>query len=379
MATFSVSPDSIANGTIQQENGNTVVTPDSLPIDVFLASQGLDSSQTTIIISIDDSYIIDDEDLDGDGEPDAYVQNGTPLSSFEIDVYGDGSVVYTVLPQNPNQGTLSTNNQVSGNVSSFNGGFYIYDADGNQVGTLGGNLYLSSDGGFSVGENKVVEPQDNGGFVIDDLTVICFTRGTWIDTPTGVRRIEDLSVGDFVTTVDHGPQPIRWIGSRQISGTALKRLPNLRPIRIAAGTLGDSLPKQDLLVSPQHRIMLSSKIVQQMFDTHEILVPAKKLLGLRGVTQDLVPTVEYFHILLDQHEIVIANGTPTETLLTGSVAIRSLDAEARREVMLIFPEIATPEYIPLPARRLAHSRRIGKLIERHLKNRRHLSEFAAHA
>lgn len=372
MATFSVSPDSIANGTIQQEDGNTVVSPDNLPIHDFLTSQGLDSSQATVVITISDEHIVDTEDLDGDGEPDAYVPNGTPLAGFEIDVYGDGSLVYTVLPQNPNQGTLSTNNQVSGNVSSFNGGFHIYDSDGLQVGELSGNLYLSSDGDFTAGENKVVAPQDNGGFVIDDLAVVCFTRGTWIETPAGPRRVEDLSVGDLITTLDHGPQAIRWIGSKRVVGAALARMPNLIPMRIAAGALGSGLPAADLVVSPQHRVLLSSGIARRMFGSEEVLVPAKKLASLPGVTQEAIGEVEYFHILMDRHEIVIANGTPTETLLTGPVALRSVGAEARREILALFPQLAVPGYSTQPARRIAEPGRAETLVKRHMKNERHL-------
>ena len=89
------------------------------------------------------------------------------------------------------------------------------------------------------------------GYMDDiDLTarVACFTRGTLIETDKGPRAIETLQAGDLVWTLDAGHQPIRWIGETRLDAQALARAPHLRPIRIAAGALGDGTPSRDLLV-----------------------------------------------------------------------------------------------------------------------------------
>src|SRR5690606_4331467 len=111
----------------------------------------------------------------------------------------------------------------------------------------------------------------------------CFTRGVAITVRDGQKPVEDLAVGDLVLTRDNGLQPIRWIGSRRIGGTVLERNPRLCPIRIRAGALGGNTPASDLIVSPQHRILLRSKLAQRMFGIDEVLVAARQLLDVDGV------------------------------------------------------------------------------------------------
>lgn len=78
----------------------------------------------------------------------------------------------------------------------------------------------------------------------------CFLCGTMIETPQGPVAIEDLVPGDLVLTRDRGAQPLRWIGSRGLSGRELAAAPHLVPIRIRAGALAAGVPAADLLVSP---------------------------------------------------------------------------------------------------------------------------------
>ncbi|HWL58392.1 MAG TPA: Hint domain-containing protein [Paracoccus sp. (in: a-proteobacteria)] len=299
MATFTVSTESVATGTIQQENGNHVVSVDTLPIDDFLVGLGLDPSNAVLNITIDDSYIVTDEDLDGDGVNDSYVPTNTPLSAMVIDVYGDGSLVYTLSPQNPNQNQLQTDNQVSGNISQFNGNYTILDSDGNEVGTLGGNIYLSSDGDFVDGQNKVVNPQDNGGFVVDDLAV-CYLHGTRIMTSRGEVRIEELREGDLVVCRFGGLRPVRWIGRQTLSGL---RARGQEAIRFAAGSIGENLPREPLLVSPGHSMLIG-----------ETLVLASALVNGITITREKARLKwEYYQIDLGVHDLVLAEGTWSES------------------------------------------------------------------
>jgi len=210
------------------------------------------------------------------------------------------------------------------------------------------------------------------------LDVTCFLRGTMIDTPDGPRAIEDLQIGDLVMTRDHGAQPIRWIGGRPVSTDTLAAHPKLRPIRIACGALGVNMPARDLLVSPQHRMLVSSRIAQRMTGEDEVLVPAIRLVGMTGITiaEDL-DQVEYFHMLFDRHEVVYSNGAPSESLFTGPMALRSLAPEAIEEIFTLFPELRQPDHQPVPARQLVQGRIARKLVERHQQNQRALLELVA--
>ncbi|ARO14458.1 hypothetical protein BVG79_01112 [Ketogulonicigenium robustum] len=142
----------------------------------------------------------------------------------------------------------------------------------------------------------------------------------------------------------------------------------MRPICITAGALGDNLPAQDLRVSPQHRMLVRSKIAERMFGG-EVLVPAVKLTALPGIYVDeAAASVEYFHILFDQHEIVFANGAESESLHTGPIALASLPAASRAEIFAIFPELEEIGAERELARAVPSGRAIKTLIERHATN-----------
>lgn len=200
-------------------------------------------------------------------------------------------------------------------------------------------------------------------------TVPCFARGTQILTERGTRAIEELSRGDLVMTRDHGLQPIRWIGARKIDAADLSQAANLRPVRIRRDALGRGLPDADLLVSPQHRILVRSEIARKMFGATEILVAAKQLCQLDGIdiAQD-VQDVEYFHMLFEQHEVIISNGAETESLYTGPEALKSVGPAAREEIFALFPQLRQSGHIPVAARPLATGRMGRKLALRHHQN-----------
>ncbi|PIV77660.1 MAG: hemolysin-type calcium-binding protein, partial [Rhodobacteraceae bacterium CG17_big_fil_post_rev_8_21_14_2_50_63_15] len=100
--------------------------------------------------------------------------------------------------------------------------------------------------------------------------VICFTPGTRIDTPEGPRLVEDLCEGDRVQTRDDGAQEIQWIGHRRMSGARLYAMPGLRPVRLRAGALGADRPDSELLVSPEHRLLIKGNVARALFNTPEV-------------------------------------------------------------------------------------------------------------
>ena len=199
--------------------------------------------------------------------------------------------------------------------------------------------------------------------------IVCFARGTLILTSRGEVAVEELSVGDQVLTLDEGYQKVLWIGSKKLDQAALERSPKLYPVRITAGALGDNLPESDLLLSAQHRVLLRSKIAERVMGEREVLVAATHLIDDKSIYQDQSCTeVEYFHILLEKHQIVFSNGAPTESLFTGPMAMRSLSDEALEEIRALLPEVFDAYFQPQAARMLTSGKEGKKLEMRHEKN-----------
>ena len=154
------------------------------------------------------------------------------------------------------------------------------------------------------------------------------------------------------------------------------------PIRIAVGALGVGFPTRDLLVSPQHRILLSSEIAERVFGTREVLVCAKKLLDLPGVDQlsgDM--PVTYWHILFEEHQIVKANGAWAESLFPGPQALKALDPLAVQEIADIMPQVLNEANILecAIARPVASGHTFRQFMFRHKKNQKPVFSLANYA
>ncbi len=221
------------------------------------------------------------------------------------------------------------------------------------------------EGGLSSGANT-------GAIGFGDISgdILCLCAGTMIETPNGTTAVEDLSVGDTVLTKGNGPQRLRWVGSKTVDFTAQgATAEKLRPVRISAGALGQGLPAKDLLVSRQHRMLVSSKVSERMFGSPDVLVSAIKLAALPGIYVDEeITEVSYFHLLFDQHEVIFADGAPSESLFTGPEAIKAISEEAREEIFTLFPQVKRQGYAPETAYPVPAGRLQKKFVERHLKN-----------
>lgn len=203
----------------------------------------------------------------------------------------------------------------------------------------------------------------------------CFTLGTLIETPEGLRPVEALQAGDRVLTRDHGPQVLLWAGRQHLAGGRLVDAPNLRPVRIAAGALGPGCPARDLVVSPQHRMLLDSRIIARLGAADEVLVPACQLIGWPGIEALPAETgVTYLHLLLDRHEVLRAEGAWTESLYLGP-ELRKRRTPMAREIAALFPELLSETHpLPEPARIFMRGRRLRELLRRAQKNGRDLVE-----
>lgn len=213
---------------------------------------------------------------------------------------------------------------------------------------------------------------------IYDMPIVCFAAGTMILTDRGERAVEELAPGDMVWTRDNGFQPLRWRGARKISAVELNNSPQFRPVRISAGALGAGLPAQNLVVSPQHRVLVRSNIAQRMFGAAELLVAARQLTSLPGIELPAdIAEVTYVHLMFDRHEVVLSNGAETESLYPGPQALLALGKAARDEILALFPELHEPGSVFPGARPFAAGKRARKLAERHYSNSRPLVSASA--
>lgn len=159
------------------------------------------------------------------------------------------------------------------------------------------------------------------------LSPICFAARSRILTDRGERPVERLRIGDRVVTRDGTLCPILWIGTRLVRAEDLRHKPTLRPIRIRKGALGEGLPRRDLRVSRQHRMLDPAA---------GTLVAAVHLVGRPGIAVDLAATeVTYHHLLLDGHQVIFAEGAMAESLFLGPQTLRNLPRLARQEIARI--------------------------------------------
>ncbi len=210
---------------------------------------------------------------------------------------------------------------------------------------------LMSGLGLPSGQTRDISPLDLA--VMKDIgepviapTVVCFARGTRLAGPDRDTAVEHLAVGDVLRTEAGGQRRIIWIGRRRIDCTRHPNPGAAWPIRIAAGAFGPGLPARDLLLSPQHGVFAAG-----------VLIPVKCLANGSTVRQEARPSIEYFHVELDRHDIVLAEGLPTESYLdtgdragfeNGGAALvlhpdfarRAWDAGACAELKVIGPEVA---------------------------------------
>ncbi|MHC1551813.1 Hint domain-containing protein [Phyllobacterium sp. K27] len=141
----------------------------------------------------------------------------------------------------------------------------------------------------------------------DTLTFLtpCFVRGTLIATPDGEIAVERLKAGTVISSLNNGAVAVKWVGNRSIDPKTLDKPRNDLPIRILAGAIAENMPSRDLYVSPDHCMFVNGS-----------LVPAKLLINGTSVSQPItLNPVDYYHIELEQHDVIWANGAMAETYL----------------------------------------------------------------
>jgi Hint domain len=244
--------------------------------------------------------------------------------------------------------TVTINVPGVGNVTYTGITFYL--ANGTQVFTpIDGQVLANG----TLVSTTFVQPE--GPLLISQVGPACFTPGTMIRVPSGAVAIETLKPGDLVETMDHGPQVLRWIGSQPMCGLRAHA-----PVVISEGALGNV---RTLVVSPEHRMLVTNWFAELHFGEAEVLVAARHLTGIPGIAVKPVETVTYIHLLFDRHEIIFAENVPTESFHPGSWMLDG-ESDLRDEVLAIFPQLADlPDAVrKRPARRVTTGREAQLLV-----------------
>jgi Hint domain len=280
------------------------------------------------------------------------VVNGNPTGNTNINI--TTATIPSII-------FYETNNQLgapqAGELVSLDGGLtqlsYVYLGHGNVRGdplqhaafirvNLGNNTFQTIAIDLNADGDGVADLQNgNTQLSVNGLNTTpqpwpyppCFVAGTRIRVPGGEVAVEEIAVGDLVETMDHGPQPVRWIGRRRVRGSG-----DFAPVRIEAGVLGNV---RVLLVSPQHRMLITGWRAELLFGEAEILIAAKHLAGLAGISFAPADRVEYVHLMFDRHEIIFAESAATESFFPGS-AMLGPESDMRSEVGRLFPELFSP-------------------------------------
>lgn len=202
-----------------------------------------------------------------------------------------------------------------------------------------------------------VAPED-GAFRVSP----CFTPGSLIATHRGEVPIQHLAVGDRVITRDNGVQVVRWVGKTQMQIQDFQAAPHLLPVFLRQGSLGRGLPERDMMVSPNHRILVTNARTSLRFAEREVLVAAKHLTSA-GVHTVQSSGTTYIHFMCDRHEVVLVDGIWTESFHPDDQSLKSIGNAQRLELYEVFPDLKTEAGRAAfgPARHLATPQEVGSI------------------
>lgn len=293
---------------------------------------------------------IDDSDTKFDDSDNSQSLNGA--QTFDGTSYSGSERVeaeYELTLQDPDGNTY----KVLGFNINESGSAY------NSYGTVEGLAFVGGVGGFPpVGVPlTVVSAKEGPSRPYADLaTPPCFTAGSMIATPSGLVAVEDLTPGDMVETLDHGPQPLRWVGVLRVPAAVLRHDLRFRPVCVRRDAFGPGQPCRDTWLSQQHRVLVSDWRAELFFGEDEVLVPVKKLTNDSTIhTDSALQDVTYVHLLFDQHEIVTVDGLASESFFPDATA-RAI-CPTQEELAMMFPQLAVAPADALTARACIHDRR----------------------
>jgi hypothetical protein len=345
------------NVTVASNLKPTVTVADNAGLsDVDIAAQGSDG----LTLNVGDNATLGKLDGSSSGADNIAIGNGftatgdwNTLGGDDVLLVGDDATFLKLKTGTGNDSVTFGDRATFNEVDTEDGNDTISigdDANGNKIKAGGGDDTVHTgnreeittvDGGAG-NDSYTTQTSGTNSSNMESTTMVCYAPGTMIDTPGGPRAIEDLLPGDLVLTVDHGPQPIRWIRS---SDHPLEEADvDNKPVLIQAGALGAGRPAQDLIVSPQHRILVGGGGQLNGWFKTEVFAPAKSLTSLPGIRHMKgKQSITWIHFACDRHEVVTANGCLAESLLLGPMVVNGLTRKEWRELTDIYGSVEMPD------------------------------------
>lgn len=260
-------------------------------------------------------------DINDDGVADIL----TTATTSTVDVDGDGDIDLITT-------TVTTTSDV--------------DADGEVdfvTTTVTTTSDLDGDGEFSTN-------------TVTNFETICFLTGTNIFTENGYVPVEELAIGDVVKTADGELKPIKWIGYQTHQPTQVKDTLGSNPVLIKAGALGDNLPSRDLYVSPNHSLLVDGLLINAGALTNNVSI----------VTIQPTETFVYYHVELDNHALLIAEGTSAESYLPQKEDRMGYDNGAEYEQL--YPQGSKLMLWPMDYPRISSKGKVPSYVRKRLEN-----------
>lgn len=209
---------------------------------------------------------------------------------------------------------------------------------------------------FVLGEPPATETQMNGfgsgaiplSLIDFDPPPICFGEGTEVDTPLGRRPMQDLRPGDAVLTEDGRTVCLAWVEKSTYPRKRAAQDDRLRPVHLRAGAFGPGLPESDLVLSPQHRVVVEGPACELLFGLERAFVIARHLPEPFATRPEPEADVTYYHLFLENHEVLVTNGLPSESLQPARRMIEAMSDEARESLMAVLEVLGTDAMLTRP-------------------------------
>ena len=273
---------------------------------------------------------------------------GAPVDPFAGDTISDTNLgapteTLTVTPSASANGALSDPNAATdGSAVDPSTGVFTVTGTALAVTTaLDGLVFTPADGAqgstttFTISDASSDYPLAITDSTTEVTNAPCFCRGMLILTERGEVAVEDLAIGDRVVTLSGETMPIRWLGRRTVAKRFADPLSSW-PIRIKAGALAENVPSRDLMVSPDHALLVD-----------DVLIQAGALVNGTSIVReiDVAETFVYYHVELDDHSLIFAEGAPAETFVDN---VDRMNFDNWAEFEALYPDGRTVEELPYP-------------------------------
>lgn len=291
----------------------------------------------------------DDTITGGTGDDELY--GGAGDDTFVIED-GGGTDAIEDFDMGDSDGDGFTNDQVdvSGMTTGNGPGGAVRFWDVTLSEDLGGNAVLSFPDGTSITLKGVTMDEVDSIAEMASIGIPCFTPGTLIQTAEGAVPVEDIRPGDRLVTRDNGLQPVLWAGRRSLGADDLRAAPELRPVLVRKGAVGNA---RRLWVSPQHGFLRDGRLLRARHMA-EVFGPQMARIDVDA------RTVDYIHLLTPRHELILAEGAWSETFYPGPMALMALGWRGRVDLARAVPALA-PALMDATARPATIEDRVARL------------------